>query len=650
METYVKQSKSSARTLSARAGHGQPDMATILQTYRNRTAQLAALRGDEEETLQGKFAIQFADPHPKEPQLWDEEERHEDTRKRKKTSGKGGHGRKLPLCLQNSEEGALYHELKMKGQLSSVFERAGLNSSKAPSAADENITGRDASKIFPVLRDILAQRDRRKEAKQPKGSRTEHPEEKGDPFDAFLELNNKDITKRHRRYMQNRYNEDPQGFIAKVKKKGHDFAEIVALFQIEIEEEEDISNLSIDSAKEDKEEKPLQGKFDVQSRMETLQRKFITSREEKEPLQQKTENRTGLPDRLKNGVESLSGYNLDAVKVHYNSPKPAQLQALAYTQGTDIHVGPGQEGYLGHEAWHVVQQMQGRVQPTTQLQGVAVNDNQGLEREADVMGEKAVAQLFSSNRIKKSFVNPPCGNLVQRLAENEGEGYISGIFPGKLFTGNQVFVSVAQVGSLFGHAEIIYEDEECRNNLHPQRACFGVMELTAGMSRSSARKGGSMSTGMGIMSSSSSTVSYSGGDASKSSHSSGSGSTSSNEIGAGRKFQFKDHFISPARNELHIVKNQTPFILSADEFKSMKNRFAAMNGAIDEYHYKLFSRGKDQSDLNCATFVMHLLGNDFYLKEDGNEMSREAVVTPYDVASKVIRRPVEVVDFGNLFD
>ena len=101
-------------------------------------------------------------------------------------------------------------------------------------------------------------------------------------------------------------------------------------------------------------------------------------------------NKTGLPDRLKAGVENLSGYSLDNVKVHYNSPKPAQLQALAYTQGTDIHVAPGQEKHLPHETWHVVQQMQGRVKPTMQMKRIQINDDVGLEREADGMGEKAL--------------------------------------------------------------------------------------------------------------------------------------------------------------------------------------------------------------------------------------------------------------------
>jgi hypothetical protein len=102
-------------------------------------------------------------------------------------------------------------------------------------------------------------------------------------------------------------------------------------------------------------------------------------------------NKTGLPDKLKNGIEALSGISLDRVKVHYNSPRPAQLQALAYAQGSEIHLAPGQERHLPHEAWHVVQQASGRVRPTLQLKsGVALNDDGGLEHEADLMGQAAV--------------------------------------------------------------------------------------------------------------------------------------------------------------------------------------------------------------------------------------------------------------------
>lgn len=108
-------------------------------------------------------------------------------------------------------------------------------------------------------------------------------------------------------------------------------------------------------------------------------------------------NNTGMPDNLKNGIEQLSGFSMDDVRVHYNSSKPAQLQALAYAQGTDIHIAPGQEQCLPHEAWHVVQQKQGRVQPTLQLQGMNVNDDDALEREADIMGAE-VLQIDSKNQ------------------------------------------------------------------------------------------------------------------------------------------------------------------------------------------------------------------------------------------------------------
>ncbi|MEJ1968205.1 MAG: DUF4157 domain-containing protein [Rhizomicrobium sp.] len=102
-------------------------------------------------------------------------------------------------------------------------------------------------------------------------------------------------------------------------------------------------------------------------------------------------NRTGLSDGLKSGIEALAGVSLDGVRVHRNSDAPAQLGAHAYAQGGDIHLAPGQDGHLPHEAWHVVQQQQGRVKPTTQLGRVAINDDSALEREADAMGTKALS-------------------------------------------------------------------------------------------------------------------------------------------------------------------------------------------------------------------------------------------------------------------
>ncbi len=97
----------------------------------------------------------------------------------------------------------------------------------------------------------------------------------------------------------------------------------------------------------------------------------------------------GLPESLKEGIENLSGYSMDDVNVHYNSPRPAQLQALAYTQGPDINIAPGQEKHLPHEAWHVVQQKQGRVKPTMQMKGVNPKDEVVLEHEENTNNNKS---------------------------------------------------------------------------------------------------------------------------------------------------------------------------------------------------------------------------------------------------------------------
>ncbi len=160
-----------------------------------------------------------------------------------------------------------------------------------------------------------------------------------------------------------------------------------------------VSNTTVQRVED--EEDAIQGKFDTVAQREL---------DEEEPIQQKPNN-TGMPDSLKAGVESLSGYSMDNVRVHYNSDKPAAVQAHAYTQGQDIHVAPGQEQHLPHEAWHVTQQMAGRVEPTTEVSGMPVNDNMGLEHEADIMGARAnncVLQAKITNREVKNSV------LIQR--------------------------------------------------------------------------------------------------------------------------------------------------------------------------------------------------------------------------------------------
>lgn len=99
----------------------------------------------------------------------------------------------------------------------------------------------------------------------------------------------------------------------------------------------------------------------------------------------------GLPAGLQSGISALSGQDVSDVRVHYNSAAPASVGALAYAQGSDIHLGPGQEQHLPHEAWHTVQQRQGRVPVTGSVAGQPLNDDPSLEAEADRMGQQALS-------------------------------------------------------------------------------------------------------------------------------------------------------------------------------------------------------------------------------------------------------------------
>lgn len=98
---------------------------------------------------------------------------------------------------------------------------------------------------------------------------------------------------------------------------------------------------------------------------------------------QNGQNRTGIPDPVKQKLESTSGLSLDDVCIHYRSSRPARLNALAYTQGNDVYLETGQERYLPHELGHVIQQKKMTIWPTATINGFAVNTSPVLEQEAD---------------------------------------------------------------------------------------------------------------------------------------------------------------------------------------------------------------------------------------------------------------------------
>ncbi len=208
---------------------------------------------------------------------------------------------------------------------------------------------------------------------------------------------------------------------------------------------------------------------------------------ENEPFQTKP-NTTGIPDNLKSGVENLSGFSMDDVKVHYNSSKPAQLQALAYAQGTDIHIAPGQEQHLPHEAWHVVQQKQGRVQPTMQMkEGVAVNDDKGLESEADVMGGKAMHQLGRTIASLNYIPNQSTFNSSIQLSMLKTRLLISNHSPIQLLKRHaEVFIRendlkiVATFKDIESYVSNIANDKQMRNGLLRawNKGAIGVNKIT----------------------------------------------------------------------------------------------------------------------------------------------------------------------------
>lgn len=93
---------------------------------------------------------------------------------------------------------------------------------------------------------------------------------------------------------------------------------------------------------------------------------------------------------------------------------------LFLTKWTDIEVASGQEQHLPHEAWHVVQQKQGRVKSTANVNGTAINDDVNLEKEADTLGKESLNQGKALNRTSTTQIKKPIQTkTVQRVLDIE---------------------------------------------------------------------------------------------------------------------------------------------------------------------------------------------------------------------------------------
>ena len=120
-----------------------------------------------------------------------------------------------------------------------------------------------------------------------------------------------------------------------------------------------------------------------------------------------TDEAAPLPAALRERFEAAGGVSLRNVRVHSDSALPRQHGALAMTDGADIHIGPSHANQLPHEAWHVVQQKQGRVQPTGTDAGTQTNTDSALEQEADVAARST--KLVNAQPTEGKYTAVPTG-------------------------------------------------------------------------------------------------------------------------------------------------------------------------------------------------------------------------------------------------
>lgn len=121
-----------------------------------------------------------------------------------------------------------------------------------------------------------------------------------------------------------------------------------------------------------------------------------------------------IPAPLRTQMERAFNANFANVKLHEGN-HVGSVGAIAYTQGNHIHFAPGQfnpdtrsgQALLGHELAHVMQQRQGRVKPTTQVNGLPVNDQTALEQEADTLGQKAAQMKTPATLQREETPNQP---------------------------------------------------------------------------------------------------------------------------------------------------------------------------------------------------------------------------------------------------
>ncbi|OKH39735.1 hypothetical protein NIES2119_05660 [[Phormidium ambiguum] IAM M-71] len=182
---------------------------------------------------------------------------------------------------------------------------------------------------------------------------------------------------------------------------------------------------------EREEEEPAQAKAEPVQRQE---------REEEEPAQAKAESKlkvkpvqakidlapTGsgkpMPEAVQQKMETAFGADFSGIRIH-EGPQAKAMNAIAYTQGENIHFQPGKyqpetqsgQELLGHELTHVVQQKAGRV-TAPQRKAVPINADINLETEADLLGAKAArgeqVQIAGAS-VSQGLINRDLKNVAE---------------------------------------------------------------------------------------------------------------------------------------------------------------------------------------------------------------------------------------------
>lgn len=149
-----------------------------------------------------------------------------------------------------------------------------------------------------------------------------------------------------------------------------------------------------------------------------------------------------LPEDLQENMENSFGQDFTNANIQKNSQEAVDLNARAFTKGDSVHFAPGEfnpnsekgKNLIGDEFAHVTQQRSGVVKPTIVMgKGLILNDEEELEREADIFGEMAATGELvpkyqsSSLQMRNNFSPIQTKSNIVQLEEYTGQDHASSV-------------------------------------------------------------------------------------------------------------------------------------------------------------------------------------------------------------------------------